>query len=189
MKALSRITLFCLLLLAPNLHASLLSISEKEINQYLATHLTEKVPLQDKVGVPGLFQLNYHLHNLSTKIGQNAAQRVELTGIIDSQLTARGKKYAIQLQLNLDTVPYYQAEEGAIYLKDVRLLSWHADHDKYRHELQMFLPFLADGIAHVLNNTPVYTLDENKTKEALIKKFGKAIVVEKGALRLETQIF
>lgn len=189
MKALSRLALFSILFFSTYLPASLLSISENEINQYVATHLAEKVPLQDKVGVPGLFQLSYHLHSLTTKIGQTADQKVEIAGVIDSKLTARGKKYDVQLQLNFDTIPYYHSEEGAIYLKELRLLDWQSNHDKYRSELQLFLPLLADGIAHILNNTPVYTLDENKTKEALVRKFGKAIVVEKGALRLETQIF
>ena len=53
----------------------------------------------------------------------------------------------------------------------------------------MFMPVLMDGLTEVLNNTPVYTLDETKSKEALVKKFGKAIIVEKGELRLETSVF
>ena len=53
----------------------------------------------------------------------------------------------------------------------------------------MVLPVLMDGLTNLLNNTPVYTLDETKTKEALVKKFGKVIIVEKGTLRLETSLF
>lgn len=189
MKVLSKITLTTLLFSAATAQASLFSISEKEINQYLETRLAEKVPLQDKVGVPGLLQLNYHLHSLNTRIGQTEEKKVEITGVIDSKLATHGRKYDIQLKLNMDTVPYYNPEEGAVYLKDVRLLSWQSNSQKYNNELQMFLPLLVDGMSRVLNNTPVYKLDENKTKESLVKKFGKAIIVEKGALRLETQIF
>lgn len=191
MKALSKITVVALLALGIGIgaQADLLSISEKEINHYLETRLADKVRLQDKVGIPGLFQLNYHLHNLQTQIGQNEDKRVEIAGTIDSVLTANGRKYEIQLLLNMDTEPYYDAEQGAIYLRNVRLLSWKSNSEKYQNELQAFLPLLAEGISSVLNKTPVYTLDESKTKEALVKKFGKAIVVEKGALRLETKIF
>lgn len=189
MKALSKITLATLLFTASVTQASLLSISENEINQYLETRLAEKIPLQDKVGIPGLLQLNYHLHGLNTRIGQTDEKKVEITGVIDSKLATHGKKYDIKLQLNMDTVPYYHPEEGAIYLKDIRLLSWQSDNQKYSDELQMFLPLLVDGLSRVLDKTPVYKLDDNKAKEALVKKFGKAIVVEKGALRLETQIF
>lgn len=175
--------------LATSVVASPLSISEQEINQYLATRLAEKVPLQNKVGVPMLFELDYNLHNLSTKIGQTAEKRVEINGIIDSIVSIRNKKHQAQIYLNMDTVPYYDAEKGALYLKDVRLKNWKSVPEKYQSEIQTFLPLLADGVANILNTTPVYTLDESKTKEALVKKFGKAIVVEKGALRLETSIF
>ncbi len=89
----------------------------------------------------------------------------------------------------MDTTPYYDAEKGALYLKDVRLKNWMAEPQKYQNELQMFLPMIADGLSSLLNNHPVYTLDETKTKEALVKKFGKQIIVEKGQIRLETNIF
>lgn len=172
-----------------SVQANPLSISEKEINRYLDTKLAEKVPLENRVGIPALFQLDYKLHHLTTKIGQTEEKRVEIAGVIDGLLTAKGKKYEAAIQLNMDTVPYYDPEKGAVYLKDVRLLQWSATPEKYQHELQLFLPVLMEGVSGVLNSTPVYTLDENKTKEALIKKFGKAIVVEPGSLRLETNLF
>lgn len=169
--------------------ANLLSISEKEINDYLHTRLAEKVPLEDTVGIPGLMQLDYQLHDLATKIGQTSEKKVEIQGIVDGILTARGKKHEAKIKLNLDTTPYFDPEKGAVYLKDVRLLNWEGSPEKYQEAMQFFLPMLAEGLTNVLNNTPVYTLDENKTKEALVKKFGKAIVVEKGSLRLETSLF
>ncbi|MDH2997475.1 hypothetical protein A1D22_07035 [Pasteurellaceae bacterium LFhippo2] len=182
--------IFAMLLLAPfSVQAGLLSISEKDINQYLDNRLAEKVPLENSVGLPGLFQLDYKLHNLATRIGQTDEKTVEIAGIIEGLLRVKGKKYDASIQLNMDTVPYYDSEKGAVYLKNVRLLSWKAEPQKYQNELQMFLPILADGVASVLNNNPVYTLDENKTKEAMVKKFGKAIVVKKGELHLETSIF
>lgn len=169
--------------------ADLLSISEEEINQYLQTKLAEKVPLQDKVGIPKLFELDYNLHNLITRIGQTDEKKVEIQGVLDAVLTTRGKKYDAKINVNMDTTPYYDPQTGSLYLKEVRLKNWTATPEKYQNELEMFLPVLSDGVANILSNNPVYTLDENKTKEALVKKFGKAIIVEKGALRLEASIF
>lgn len=63
--------------------ANLLSISEKEINDYLHTRLAEKVPLEDSVGIPGLMQLDYKLHDLATKIGQTSEKKVEIEGIVE----------------------------------------------------------------------------------------------------------
>lgn len=170
-------------------HANLLSISEEEINTYLATQLSEKVPLQDKVGIPNLLELDYNLHSLTTQVGRNAEKTVVISGTVDGILKAKGKKYDASINLNMDTTPYYDAEKGALFLKNVRLLSWSATPSKYENEMQMFLPMLADGLSNVLNHSPVYTLDESKAKEAMVKKFGKAIIVENGSLKLETSIF
>ena len=134
-------------------------------------------------------QLDYQLHDLVTQIGQTSEKKVEIQGVVDGLLIARGKKHEAKIKLNLDTTPYFDPEKGAVYLKDVRLLSWEVEPQKYQETVQFFLPMLADGLTNVLNNSPVYTLDENKTKEALVKKFGKAIIVEKGSLRLETSLF
>lgn len=170
-------------------NANPLSISEAEINTYLATKLNEKIPLQDKVGIPNLFELDYNLHSLTSKIGRTEEKKVAVSGIIDGVLKARGKKYNASINLNLDTTPYYDPEKGALFLKDIRLLNWSAEPAKYQSELQMFLPMLADGLSSFLNNNPVYTLDETKVKESMVKKFGKAIIVEDGSIKLETSIF
>lgn len=169
--------------------ANLLSISEKEINDYLRTQLAEKIPLADSVGIPGLMQLDYQLHDLVTQIGQTSEKKVEIQGVVDGLLIARGKKHEAKIKLNLDTTPYFDPEKGAVYLKDVRLLSWEVSPEKYQETVQFFLPMLFDGLTNLLNHSPVYTLDETKTKEMLVKKLGKAIIVEKGMLRLETSLF
>ncbi|MBF0784438.1 DUF1439 domain-containing protein [Muribacter muris] len=165
------------------------TISEEQINDYLATKLHEKVPLQNRVGIPALFQLDYKLHNLATKIGQTDEKRVEITGIVEGILQAKEKSYNAEIQLTMDTIPYYDAEKGALFLKEVRLIRWQARPEKYQKELQLFLPLLSDGVSGLLNQHPVYVLDETKTTEAMVKRFGKAIVVKKGQLRLETAIF
>lgn len=169
--------------------ADLLRISENEINDYLATKLSEKVPLQNKIGMPKLFELDYKLHSLTSQIGRTEEKKVAISGIIDGILQARGKQYNAKINLNMDTTPYYDAEKGALFLKDVRLLNWSAEPAKYQDELQIFLPILLDGLNYYLDSTPVYTLDENSFKESMLKKFGKAIIVEDGSLRLETSIF
>ena len=189
MKVFTKFTLLLLLFCSWGAKAGVFSITEQQINHYLENRLAEKVPLQDTVGLPPLFELDYKLHHLLTRIGQTEEKKVEISGIIDGIINTRGKRYDVQMQLNMDTVPYFEPEKGALYLKDVRLLSWQVTPEKYQRELQMFLPLLADGIAGILNSQPVYTLDESKTNEAMLKKFGKAILIEKGQLRLETSLF
>lgn len=170
-------------------NASLLSITEKEINTYLATELHNKIPLRDQIGIPNLFELDYNLHSLTSQIGRTDEKKVAISGIVDGILKAKGKTYNASITLNLDASPYYDPEKGALFLKDVRLLNWSAQPLKYQDELQIFLPILTDGLSRFLNNNPIYTLDETKTKEAVVKKFGKSIIVENGSIKLETAIF
>ena len=169
--------------------ANLLSINEQEINKYLNTRLAEKFPLNDSVGIPGLFQLDYNLHQLSTQIGRTEEKRVEAQGVVDGLLRLKGKNYNIQLKLLLDTIPYYDAQHGSLYLKEVRLKQWQLSPEKYQQEVQPFVAPLFNGLASILDRQPVYTLDENNTKEAIAKKFAKSILVEQGKISLETSIF
>lgn len=189
MKIFAKFAIFGLYLTASAATAGLLSISQQEINHYLQTRLSEKVPLKDSVGIPNFFQFDYHLHNLATQIGQTPEKRVEIAGIVDGKLRLKGRTYDIKAHLNLDTVPVYEPNKGAIFLKEVRLKNWYITPEKYQNELQTFLPALESGLANVLDHYPVYTLDESKTKEAIFKKIGKAIVIKQGELQLETSIF
>lgn len=190
MKGLSKFTLlsgFILALHPTTTHA--LSISEQQINTYLQTRLAEKIPLENRIGIPHLFELDYKLHHLSTQIGQTAEKRVAVIGVVSGRLTSKAKPHQAEIRLHFDTLPYYDPAQGALYLKQLRLLNWSVSPEKYQHELHTFLPLLTDGLTNLLNHTPVYTLDETKTKEAIIKKLGKAIVVKQGELVLETEIF
>lgn len=189
MKFITKFVLFLLLQASSVVQAGLLSISEKEINHYLSTHLVEKGLLNDSLGFPPLFQLNYHFNHLSTKIGHTDDQLVEVTGAMDGILTLKNKGYPIQLQLNLETQPYYEPQQGALYLKNVRIIDWSIHPEKYQKTLNPLLSSLADALSGILNHYPVYTLNEHQTKEALLKKFGQQIVVEKGVIRLETSLF
>lgn len=189
MRSLRIILLTLLALLTISVNAASFSISEKQINHYLATKLKDKVPLQDSVGLPGLFTLDYHLYDISTLIGQTEEKRVEIQGVVDGIIKIRHKQYDAKIKLNIDTIPYYDPEQAALYLKESRLVHWEITPIKYQKEVQHFIPLLADGINQLLNKTPVYKLDASNAKEALIKKFGQRIVVEKGELRLEAALF
>ena len=94
--------------------ASPFSISEQQINQYLSEKGTG---INDKLGIPGLFSVDYALKDLVTQIGQTESNRVEMSGLADTLIRLSGKTYPAKLHLTFDAVPEYNAEEGALYLK------------------------------------------------------------------------
>ncbi len=176
------LTLASILAVSPNISASPFSITESQINQYLQ----EKGAIADKFGLPGLFFLDYQVRNLSTKIGQTNDKRVEMTGTLEGLFQFGNKKLPGKLNMTFDTIPYYNPEEGAVYLKKMRILRWSGEPQQY---MQTIMPFLNENVAKLLEHIPVYTLDKNNMRDVLIKKFAKEIRIEKGQLSLETSMF
>ena len=174
-----------ILAVSPNISASPFSITESQINQYLQ----EKGAIADKFGLPGLFFLDYEVRNLSTKIGQTNDKRVEMSGTLEGLFQFGNKKLPGKLNLTFDTIPYYNPEEGALYLKEMRILHWSGEPQQYIQKMQTIMPFLNENIARLLESIPVYTLDKNNMRDALIKKFAKKILIEQGKLTLDTGIF
>lgn len=176
------LTLTSILAVSPNISASPFSITESQINQYLQ----EKGAIADKFGLPGLFFLDYQVRNLSTKIGQTNDKRVEMNGTLEGLFQFGNKKLPGKLNMTFDTIPYYNPEEGAVYLKKMRILRWSGEPQQY---MQTIMPFLNENVAKLLEHIPVYTLDKNNMRDVLIKKFAKEIRIERGQLSLETSMF
>lgn len=164
--------------------ASAFNVSEDQINQYLS----EKGVIQDKFNFPGLFSLDYQLKDLKTQIGRTHEKRVEMSGIAEGLFKLGGKQFPAKLNLTFDTIPYYDAEKGAIYLRNLRILRWSGEPNEYMDQLQTAIPFLSQSIAALLSSVPVYTLDDSNMREMLIKKFAKGLKIEPGILELETNV-
>lgn len=160
------------------------AVTETQINDYLA----QKANIRDQFRFPGLFSIDYQLQDLTAHIGQHAEKRVEIDGSMHGVFKLQDKQFAAKLNLTFDTVPYYDAQKGAVYLKEVRILRWSGSPQTYMEQLQAVMPLLSGNLAALLNHIPVYTLDPNNARDALIKKFAKEIRVEPGKLILDTGI-
>lgn len=168
-----------------NVFASPFSITENQINQYLS----KKGEFADKLGIPSLFFIDYQLNDLHTKIGQQNSERIEIEGSLNGLFQFGKQKIPAKLNLAIDTIPYYNSDEGAVYLKQMRILRWSGEPSEYMEKMQTIMPFLNKSIAALLETIPVYKLDDSNMRDALIKKFAKGIRVEKGQLSLETSVF
>ena len=82
-----------------------------------------------------------------------------------------------------------RSKNGALYLKQLRILRWSGEPNNVMEQLQSVMPLLSRGIATLLSEIPVYTLDETDMKQMLIKKFARDIKVEKGHIDLIGGIF
>ena len=83
-------------------------------------------------------------------------------------------------------MPYYDPQKGAIYLRDIRILNWSGSPQQYMDQVQSLVPLLTTSVANYLSNTPIYTLDERNSRDAMIKKIAKGIRIEQGRLEVDT---
>lgn len=172
-------------LFTPTVQATPFSINEQEMNHYL----NKTVTINDSLRIPGLFSVDYSLKDLITRIGQNNDSRVEMSGLADMFIRLSDKTYVAKLHLTFDAIPEYNPQEGALYLKQLRILRWSGEPNTVMEQLQSVMPLLSRGIATLLGEIPVYTLDETDMKQMIIKKFARDIKVEKGHIDLIGGIF
>jgi len=177
--------LFGLLSFSNVTNAANFDINEKQVNQYLA----QNGNISNRLGFGNLLNIDYKLQNLSAKIGQNVTNRIELSGIVDGLFKLPQYKFPATLNVTIDTIPYYDPQKGAIYLKDLRVLHLSGLPPQYQLQAQSISPLLKESLAALVGSMPIYTLNENDSHEQMIKKFAKAIKVEKGKIVLETTLF
>lgn len=86
-------------------------------------------------------------------------------------------------RLTLKAQPYYDPEQGAIYLKDMQLVNYQVNPEKLTGTLRTLEPYLQQSLRSWFDALPAYRLDANRSKsEALAKKLAKGIEVKPGKL-------
>lgn len=176
-----KLLVFTLLAYSSFAQASLFSLSQGQINQYLQ----DKVQIEDKFRLPSLLDIDYVINNIKAEIGQNDPNRVELSADLQGLFKLVNEQFKGKIHLVIDTIPTYDADKGAIYLRDIRVLRWSGEPDQYMNQLQTIMPLLSKSLAMLLNHQPIYQLDESDPKQFMLKQLAKGIRVEKGRLVLE----
>lgn len=171
------------IMILPWLSACSLNYSLSE--QDLANYLKENIDYQKSYQFGSLADIQSNLNQLQVKIGRDEHQRVQLSGIVQLNIKSFIKDLDITTHATFAAKPIYNVDEGAIYLTDPDIRFDAITPDKYQSIVRQFLPQVKASLAAYLTTTPVYQLDPDKTKEALIKRFAKGIEVTPGKLELE----
>ncbi|MGY3856396.1 MULTISPECIES: lipoprotein [Aeromonas] len=154
------------------------SVSESEINQYLK----ERVAFQKEIGIPGIMSSRISLDDLTSRIGRTRSDRVELDAAGDLQVASPLGSQQMKVRLSLSARPDYVADQGAIYLRDLELISVKTEPADVGAALTPLLPTFNQSLSLFLSQTPVYRLDGNRQNEARIKDKVEALKVEPGRL-------
>ncbi|MGV6988728.1 DUF1439 domain-containing protein [Testudinibacter sp. P80/BLE/0925] len=175
---------FALLLLLVSLSskAGNFEISEAQINHYLA----QKLGFNDQFNLPGIINIRYQVDQMQAKVGQNDSNKIELDGIVSAGFKYNDKQFDSRINLAFDVEPEYNAEQGSVYLKNLRILRWSSEPQQYAAQLQLIMPMLNGTLQTLLNQFPVYTLDADNQTQNLIKSMVKKLTVREGKVILET---
>ncbi|KGQ69846.1 hypothetical protein A1D23_03655 [Chelonobacter oris] len=157
-------------------------ISEGQINQYL----TKKLGFNDQFNLPGILNIRYQVDQMQAKVGKNSSNKIELDGIVSAGFSYNGAEFDSRINLVLDVEPEYDAEQGAVYLKNLRMLRWSSEPQQYADQLQLIMPMLNGTVQSLLNRFPVYTLNSADPTQHLMKNMVKKLTVREGKIVLET---
>ncbi|MGL5740339.1 MAG: DUF1439 domain-containing protein, partial [Plesiomonas shigelloides] len=85
--------------------------------------------------------------------------------------------------LSLAARPYFDSETGAIYLREMQLLNATVTPQSLEKSTKVLMPYLKNSLQLFFNQTPVYVLDSNRSKEeALVRQLAKGIEIKPGKI-------
>ncbi len=155
------------------------TVSEQEVNEYLQQHNE----FERSLGVPGLVNANMALTQLKSDIGRAEAGKVRLMGnaLVDiSSLLGREKA---SMTLTLQAQPWYDADQGAIYLKNMKVIDYQIAPEHLQSAFAVFAPYLDNTLKSYFDNRPAYVLDaDNNKNEAMAKRLAKGLEVRPGQI-------
>lgn len=169
----------CLTLLTGCSQLTEFSISENTVNQYLAN----KVKYNNKVGISGVADADIQLTNLKSEISRSEPGKIALTGDAAVNLDTLLGKAEAKIALTLTARPYFDAQAGAIYLKELNISQYTVTPESMDTAIAAVIPYLNSSLETFFETQPVYVLNpENSAAEATAKKLAKGLEIKPGKL-------
>lgn len=157
------------------------SISEDTINNYLTKH----THYSKKIGIAGLADAGIDLANLTAQIGRTEPNKITLMGVAKINLETLFGSTQAEVSLAITSLPYFDVESGAIYLKQLEISDHKITPEKMASTISPILPIVNNSLKAYFEKNPVYILQpEKSTAEALAKKIAKGLEVKPGKLEI-----
>ncbi|EKT57490.1 lipoprotein [Providencia sneebia] len=155
------------------------TISENTINSYLAN----KVKYDNNIGISGVIDANIKLSDLKSEIGRNEPGKIALRGIATVNLDSLIGNTNATIDLTLTARPYFDVQEGAIYLKELNISQYKVIPENMDTAIATVMPYLNSSLEAFFATQPVYVLNpENGAAEATAKKLAKGLEIKPGKL-------
>ncbi|MDX1302817.1 DUF1439 domain-containing protein [Photobacterium sp.] len=152
------------------------SVTESEIQDYLDS----RTNFERTIGIKGIAHANIIFNDIKVGIGRIAEDRVNLDAKSQAELMITGQpKQKVEVDISFSATPYYDEDEGAIYLNDLNVESLNVTPDDLGifANKQLISPIVAI-VGQFLSTRPVYRLNENDIKQSLLKTAKPELIIK-----------
>ncbi|PSU94389.1 DUF1439 domain-containing protein [Photobacterium leiognathi subsp. mandapamensis] len=158
-------------------------VTESEMQNYI----NKETNVERSVGIQGIAYATGRFDNVKVGIGRVADNRVNVDATASAKLELAGQQpQDIVIKANFSAIPFYNPDEGAIYLRSLNIESLNIKPEKFNNMLTkpVVTPFVS-LIGQVLSTKPVYKLDESEMKQALLKSTKPDLIIKNNQLVLD----
>ena len=159
---------------------SFYSFTNAEVESVLRQELPKLSKKVRLVGVPVQFDVN----DLSVNIGPDNRDVVALGVDSSAEVKVFTFKYPVSLKLQIEGSPFYDSEKKAVFLRNIKLLDSSIDAGGFSGDLGVLNNEAMDLINAFLETNPVYKLNMNDPKIALLSRLPLDMKVVEGAIKL-----
>ena len=153
-------------------------------NSDLGAVLNKQLPkLSKKVKTMGL-PVEFSVQNFNVNIGPDARDVIMLGVDASAKISAFSLSYPVDLVLQIEGSPHYDNQKKAIFLRNVKLLDSKVEAAGFGGNIGGLSADAMSIINSYLAVNPVYTLNMNDPKMALLGTLPLDLKVSEGAIRL-----
>ena len=151
------LSVFCFFLVACSQVDSLsdnLTLSDADINKYLEKYLGQ----EQSIGLSGVAKASLAFKNFNVNIGREEAGKVALSGGINFSISSILGGPSAGFDIKVKARPVYNAQEGAIYLKELELNDFAVNSNFGSKNASALTPYLNSALQFYFDQRPVYAL-------------------------------
>ncbi|WP_371193907.1 DUF1439 domain-containing protein [Glaciecola sp. SC05] len=180
MRALAVLSILLLSACSGTQGLSVFSFTNADMESLLNGQLPKLSERMSIMGLPVQFDVN----NLKIDIGPDNREVIVLDVDSSAEISAFTLNYPVRLMLKVEGSPYYDSSKKAVFLRDVKLLDSSVDAGGFKGNLGVLNKEALQVINAFLAVNPVYELDMQNPRLAMLSKLPLDMKVVNGAISL-----
>ncbi|WP_413111774.1 DUF1439 domain-containing protein [Thaumasiovibrio sp. DFM-14] len=161
------------------------TVTENDIQRYL----NDNTGFERSVGIEGIAVAHLTFDNVDVGIGRIASDRVNLETTAKASVEIMGlPNQQADIKVNMSAVPYYDKEEGAVFLNYLKLDDVDVNPDTFDifSNSQPLMP-LVTLVEQLLSTRPIYRLSDADFKQSLLKKSEPELQIINNKIKIHWQ--